>query len=339
MRRALDTFDAALRKVQPVVKQVERVAPLIGASRPLALALSAVGILADLRRVNEVKPARPVCLEEDGEAINALCRAAADAGVGRVLSVDNIGHAIREHDGCEWGAGNYWRHGPFGNAAVLPRVTWEHLGTAIAAGVAMMGFDRRVELRRDELTTAAPSAIAHQVAAEAKALRDAGEPVGVLLHGPPGTGKSVIARWVARALGGYSLRARLGDVSPSALLGLVRLLEPRAVILDDADRGETKHALDLAEQLSARTVLLVTANDCGQMDRALLRARRLGLHYLVAGVDAEVLEQVLAGLEVPAAVRDELARSTVADVRDYAGHVRALGSARALELLRARRAS
>lgn len=335
MGSALDTFDAVLRRVRPLAQQIERVAPLIGASRPLALATSVVGIMADLRHVDDVRPARPVCLEGGSPALDAICRAAADAGVGRVVAQSSSGHPIRQHEGCEWGCADYWRHGPFGDPTVLPRVVWESLGPAIA--VTPLGHGARVTLQCDVLQTALPSALGQQVAAEATALRAAGEPVGVLLHGPPGTGKSVIARWVAGQLGGFSLRARLDDVGPSTLLDLARLLAPRAVILDDVDRGETRHALDLAEHLTSSGVaLLVTANDTEQLDPALLRARRLGLHYRAEGVEQAVLDELLAGLEVPPCARALLARATVALARDYVGHFRALGPARALELLCAR---
>jgi hypothetical protein len=332
---AISVFDSTLRRVRAVTRHVERVAPLIGASRTLAVVTSVINIAADMRGVDAVRPSRPVCLDGDSSAIDAICRVADEAGVGRVTT-QGSGHNIREHDGCEWGIAEHWRHGPHGDPTVLPRVAWESLGHSIAVSVATITYGTRTRLERDALTVALPSTIGHRVAAEAKALHAAGEPVGQLLYGPPGTGKSVIARWVAAELGGFSLRARLGDVSTSTLLTLVRLLAPRTVILDDIDRGDgAAAALDLAELLTARgVVLIVTANDTGKLDYALLRARRCGLHYRVVGIEPGLRDEILAGLDVPDDVRESLV--TIAAARDYAGHHRALGPDRALEILRGR---
>ncbi len=295
------------------------------------------GLDAVLRRAGDVKVARSLCLAGDGTAIEAVCRVAADAGLGRVLSEDDAGHQVRELGGCEWGSADYWSHGPYGDPAVLPRAAWEVLGPAVVVAVSQGRHELRVALEPDRLTEVHPSTLGRQVAAECLALRAAGEPVGVLLHGPPGTGKSVIARWVAREMGGFSLRARLGEASIATLRTLVDLLAPRVLLLDDIDRQDTALALDLAEQLAARgTTLLVTANDTARIDLALLRARRIGLHYEVCGIEPAVLDGLLEGLVVPGEARHLLERSTAAVARDYAGHHRALGSGRALELLRDR---
>lgn len=334
--KLLDVLDTGLRRALPVVRAAERVAPLVGPSRALAGVTAVVGMLADWRKVECAEPADPESLDGDCRAIDAILRAASMAGVGRVVGEPHPGHQVREHEGCRWGITDHWRFGPHGDPAPLLRAVWEHVGPAISV-LRLRERGDRIQLRRDTLGAALSSPRAAQIAAEALALRRCGEPVGVLLSGPPGTGKSVAARWVAHELGGRSIRASLDDIDFSLMEAFVRHLQPTAVLLDDIDRGGTSHALDVAEGLTAAGVAVVaTCNDAGALDPALLRARRLGLHYTIEQVEPVVLDGVLAGLDVPADVRALLENAPVALARDYAGHHRALGPDRALALLRGR---
>ncbi len=127
-----------------------------------------------------------------------------------------------------------------------------------------------------------------------------------LLVGPPGTGKSMGIRYLARGLGLTSLRVDLGvfgklhgfnsDSSVSAsLTTLLKLLRPQAMILDDIDRlsvgGELLHFLELA--VRSCDLVLASANCTGKMMGAALRPGRFDEMVTVDTLDPRLLRTML----------------------------------------------
>lgn len=331
-----DTKRQWANRGRQAVKMFERFAPLTRAAHPLAWASVGIATVSDLLGANSKADSEPVCWDVEEAALAAVCATADSAGLGVIVDEPHPAHFVRSLDGCEWGYTPYWRHGPHGDPTVLPRAIWEALGTAIE--VTHLQYPRSfTSMQRDRLKCLPASSVAQRIGAELSALRDAGERSGAVLYGPPGTGKSQIARAVAQALGGFSMRACLGDVPPATLAGLVDIMAPRTVILDDIDRGETDHVLDLAEILTASGIAVIaTVNDMSAIDSALLRAGRLGLHYKIEGIASDLVDAILDGIAVPLDARALCLQATAAIVRDYAGHVRALGHARAMEILKER---
>lgn len=167
-----------------------------------------------------------------------------------------------------------------------------------------------------------------------------GPPQGVLLHGPPGNGKSAIARALARELdvGLVTLeparifRPWLGE-SETALREVFERAElsaPAILVIEHLsalatagssapgertdDRVKAALMASLDEMITRGGVLVVgVARDTAEIDPQLVRSGRLGLHLQVSNPSPDARRQLLArrftGAEPPAAI-DELVAAT-----------------------------
>lgn len=167
-----------------------------------------------------------------------------------------------------------------------------------------------------------------------------GGPRGVLLHGPPGTGKSSICKVLAAELVGQATVIEVAHAgSPDHLRELYEIvpsLAPAVVILEDVDnwgarrigpagRGlsEFLNALDGVGTGTASIVTLMTTNDLNILDDAAKRAGRVDVAIEVPRPGGQARASILKGLlahsehtvDLPAVV--ELADGlTAADLRE-----------------------
>jgi hypothetical protein len=187
-------------------------------------------------------------------------------------------------------------------------------------------------------TNVVATAQMRELRARMAAFLDANEPRSYLLAGPPGTGKSMAIRWLVDSLGLSSVRIDLavlsrlhGSHSPSlatSLETLLRLLRPRAMILDDLDRVAVTAALLAFLELAQRTcaVVIASANSVDRMMGAALRPGRFDDIVRVERLDPDVLRKLVDD----AALFDRLAPLPAAYVVEYVKRRRVLGPERAL---------
>jgi hypothetical protein len=161
---------------------------------------------------------------------------------------------------------------------------------------------------------------------------------GVLLHGPPGVGKSAAVRAVAASLAGeVTVVLCNSDVVTGAvgsLYGELPLLAPALVIIDDFDRiapesGEPMRdlltALDGVASRHQAVVTLATANSVARLDPAVRRSARFDAEIEVPiperAARAEILTRYLRDIaaDVDVATLARLTEgATGADLRDLA---------------------
>lgn len=163
---------------------------------------------------------------------------------------------------------------------------------------AVMMSDARVVFEVDDAFASRLSKRATDYAAYLKRPLAEGVSRSVMFFGPPGTGKSTLARTIVELMGMRSFRIRIGDLdnlNNSTLFEAVNVFEPDAVILDDFDRAHGQASLlETLEHFKQKVKLVVvTVNDRRKLDEALMRPERIDELYLIDKMDEEVVKHVL----------------------------------------------
>lgn len=181
------------------------------------------------------------------------------------------------------------------------------------------------------------SLVARLAEPEKAAAMGADVPRGILLHGPPGIGKTHTARSLARRLGDIPLYEVVADELTGALVrqlfGLLAARHPRSILVVDeidlvggerseADAGVRRTLAALLTALdglrTAAGVLVVGASSrpAWELDAALLRSGRLGFTIELVPPDAEdraaLLRHFLSGRPLAGAI-DHTALAALTD--------------------------
>ena len=122
---------------------------------------------------------------------------------------------------------------------------------------------------------------------------------GMLISGPPGTGKSTCASALIKSLNLSSIRIPLeslevntyigNDTKMGAIESIITSMQPDVLVLNDLDRADESTQnwmLDILERLRGFTkLIIVTANRPEKLDKALIRVGRLDDHIEVPPLD------------------------------------------------------
>lgn len=200
--------------------------------------------------------------------------------------------------GVSWVSSSEGLSGPWitrgdrpGAMSLIGRAMWERVGTRL--NVSANSWDR-MEISGDGLTDSLPSKLSMEISDRTRVFMKAGCPRGILLYGPPGSGKSYIMRDVARSLGGMSIRHRCTIHTSNVLPDIVDMLRPTTLVMDDVDRGSTSDVLDAMESVRKKcSVVIVSANCTDKLDSAFRRPGRFDEWHNVTMVDDAAFSEMV----------------------------------------------
>lgn len=137
----------------------------------------------------------------------------------------------------------------------------------------------------------------------------------VLLHGPPGVGKSCVAQYAASKIGAKTLFVSLGMLNADNFSATVAALKPDFIILDDFDRTDTGGAFLTEIERIKNAIVVVTTNTIDGIDPAVLRPGRFDDIFELQQLDSSYIKSLVSEFEPEIAAK--LVELPVAYIQNY----------------------
>lgn len=161
------------------------------------------------------------------------------------------------------------------------KATWESMGPRVEAVAPDKDGPREdmTYIKPWDPGEILPSDQTQEVSERTKKFLALGRKRSVMLHGPPGTGKTCMIRAIAEEINGTVLfldSTQLSNIDSRTLSFFLDYLAPDIILIDDLDRVEKVSDLLSAIDRIRRNckLLMVTVNHLKEMDSAVIRAGR-----------------------------------------------------------------
>jgi DNA polymerase III delta prime subunit len=200
----------------------------------------------------------------------------------------------------------------------------------------VMNDSTKVEIKVDDLVDALPSGPAARHARNFEKAFAVNEHRSLFLYGPPGSGKSTMARQIAKELNLRSIRFKVQCINDNVgtLQDIVEIFQPGCIIIDDFDRAaDPAVQLDLISHIRKTVPLIIaTANDRNALDEALLRPERFDELEFVKQLDEGVIRNMLGQYADEA--YDQVKDWPIVFINDYVRRRKWLSAEEAVEAMR-----
>lgn len=157
--------------------------------------------------------------------------------------------------------------------------------------------ESELSFKFDNLVAPLPSKKASDIANRFTKAFAVNENRSLMLVGPPGSGKSTMARQIATELSLHTFRVKVSDLNNHAdsLYEIVDIIKPEVIILDDFDRDcGSSYLLDVISYIRQNVKLLIaTVNNSDVIDDALLRPGRFDEIEYIDTINDEVILDIL----------------------------------------------
>jgi hypothetical protein len=344
-KKAADAFDHALDKSDKLLEIGGNMAEVIVSLRkPTLLSVGSVALRLgrELRDVREIQ-SRAFFREE----WTVLQESSAAKSTYKILS--NMGDPVRvprtsiydrgmlfDFDGIRIGGSVNLDDGQHACMAIwapndqveeVKQLLGSCMWKSINSSHAVLGFDMQegYSLEDDDLSKVLPSSLADGILANVRRYNDKGFNRSILLKGPPGTGKTSLMQYIAKSMGGKSLRLQaraLRRLEGMNMRDLIKSLNPDVILIDDFDRyvGGNRFVEGLFDGLEAINesvkLFMVSVNDAMRIPKALRRPGRFDEIVEICKLDEDIINQYLEGIpEVHARKMRELPIAYLVELR------------------------
>jgi DNA polymerase III delta prime subunit len=186
---------------------------------------------------------------------------------------------------------------------LLGTCMWKSINSSHA--VLDFAIQEGYQLEDDDLSKVLPSKLADDILANVRRYNEKGFNRSILLKGPPGTGKTSLMQYIAKSMGGKSLRLQarsLRRLEGMNMRDLIKSLNPDVILIDDFDRhvGGNRFVDGLFDGLEAINenvkLFMVSVNDAMRIPKALRRPGRFDEVVEICKLDEDIIDQYLEGI-------------------------------------------
>lgn len=221
--------------------------------------------------------------------------------------------------------------------SILGRMTWEYMcsNSCMLLKKSRSDYESGTIICADNLEEQVyESQAANEILKRSQSFIEKGYNRSVMLYGKPGTGKSSAMKYIAREMGGYTLRINVSDLDnldSEDMLCAIDLLRPDILIIDDFDRVSRpdKFLADLERFNKKIKLFIVSVNSIKSLDTAVIRPGRFDDILKLEKIDQKIVDQLIG--DVSPDVYKRLSNLPIAYISEFNKRKQILGLEQAVD--------